>query len=66
MSPEEIRVEMKRRFDAVNAAAEIRHRLRRQLGDIREAQAYNRPPERVSDGDLDDSGGMGENDSLGG
>lgn len=70
LSPEEIRVEMKRRFDEINEAAEVRHKLRRELGDIREAKAHNHPPQPVSHGDdadaLDDSGGMGENDSLGG
>jgi hypothetical protein len=67
-SPEAIRREMKRRFDAVNAAAEDRHQLRRDLGDIAEAKAYNRPRKysSYSDVDRDDSDGMGENDSLGG
>ena len=64
MSPEKIRVEMKRRFDAVNAAAEERHRLRRESDDVKEAKAYDRPRKHVSDvAELD---GMGENDSLGG
>jgi hypothetical protein len=66
MSPEEIRVEMKRRFDAVNMAAEARHQLRRELGDIKEAKAYNRTPKPVIDVGAADSHGMGENDSLGG
>ncbi len=68
MSPEKIRVEMKRRFDAVNAAAEERNQLRRDLGDVKEAKAYDRPRRRISNGDVDrdDFDGMGENDSLGG
>ena len=67
-SPEEIRVEMKRRFDAINVVAEETRRLRRESGDVKEAKAYNRPPKFVmyGDVDVDDYDGMGENDSLGG
>jgi hypothetical protein len=64
MSQEQIRVEMKRRFDAVNAAAEERHRNRRELDDIKEAKAYNRPPKDVSG--VAELHEIGENDSLGG
>ena len=68
MSPEKIRVEMKRHFDAVNIAAEERYQLRRESGDIKEGKAYDRPRKHVRYGDDagDDFDGMGENDSLGG
>lgn len=68
MSPEKIRVEMKRRFDAVNAAAEEVYQHRRELGDIKAAKAYDRPRKHVGYGDVDrdDFDGMDENDSLGG
>jgi hypothetical protein len=64
MSSEQIRIEMKRRFDAINEEAENRHRRRRELGDIREAKIYDRaikPRENV-----DDLATLGENDSSGG
>jgi len=64
LSPEEIRIEMKSRFDAVNAAAEVRHQLRRDIGDTKEAKAYNRPLKPI--GSLDELAGLGENDSSGG
>jgi hypothetical protein len=57
---------MKKRFDAVNAVQAERHRLRRELGDIKEAKAYNRPLKSVNEVGRDDYDGMGENDSLGG
>jgi len=64
LSPEEIRVEMKRRFDEINEAAEVRHKLRRGLGDIKEAKAHNHPV-KPADG-VDELAGLGENDSSGG
>ena len=64
LSPEEIRIEMKSRFDAVNAEAELRHQLRRDLGDIKEAKAYNRPLKPADA--VDELAGLGENDSSGG
>ena len=64
MSPEGIRREMKSRFDLVNAKAEVRHQLRRDLGDIKEAKAYNRPIKPVDT--VDELAGLGENDSSGG
>jgi hypothetical protein len=64
MSPEGIRREMKSRFDAVNAEAEVRHQLRRDLGDSKEAKTYNRPLKPV--GAIDELAGLGENDSSGG
>jgi hypothetical protein len=68
VSPEAIRREMKGRFDAVNAASEERRRLRRELGDFKEAKAYKRPPKLFidDDGEVDVYDGIGENDSLGG
>ena len=64
LSPEEIRVEMKRRFDEINEAAEVRHKLRREQGDIREAKAHNYLVKPA--GAVDELGGLGENDSSGG
>ena len=64
LSPEEIRVEMKRRFDEINEAAEIRHKLRRELGDIKEAKAHNHPVKPA--GAVDELAGLGKNDSSGG
>ncbi len=63
MSPEQIRVEMKRRFDAVNKAAEARHQNRRELDDIKQARAHNRPPKDA--GSIAERNGMGANDALG-
>jgi hypothetical protein len=64
MSPEQIRVEMKRRFDAVNEAAETRHRNRRELDDIKEAKAHNRPSKDA--GVVVEHDGKGEKDPLDG
>jgi hypothetical protein len=64
LSPEQIRIEMKRRFDAINEEAENRHRRRRELGDIREAKMYNHPAKPQSK--VDDLATLGENDSSGG
>jgi hypothetical protein len=63
-SPEGIRREMKGRFDAVNAAAEQSHRLRRESDDKKYAKAHNITT-KLSD-DQHDSGKAGENDSPGG
>jgi hypothetical protein len=64
LSPEQIRIEMKRRFDAINEEAENRHRRRRELGDIRDAKIYDRATK--SRESVDDLATLGENDSSGG
>ena len=38
-SQEEIRLQMKSRFDAVNKAAEVRRKQRRNAGDLRAGQS---------------------------
>lgn len=63
-SPEEIRVEMKARFDAVNAAAEERWQRRHVTG---ERTAAEKDSQQVKPGaKAADIGGLGENNSLGG
>jgi hypothetical protein len=63
-SAEEIRLEMRRRFDAVNEAAQKGRQARRDSDAIRETAENNRWSKR--DVDADDVAEMGENDSLGG
>ena len=60
-SSEEIRREMKSRFDAVNAAAEQSHRLRRESDDRKYAKAHNITT-KLGDAQHD-SGKVGENES---
>jgi hypothetical protein len=63
-SPEEIRVEMKARFDAVNSAAEERWQHRHNTSELTavEKDRQQVKPEAEAAG----MRGLGENDSLGG
>jgi len=63
-SPEEIRVEMKARFDAVNKAAEEHWQHTHDTGDI---TAVDKDRQQVKpEADAAGMGGPGENDSPGG
>ncbi len=70
MSQEDIRVEMRRRFDAVNDEAEKRHKTSRDANAItnaREDQRWVRPADaQAATQDANDPGDMGGNDSPGG
>ena len=63
-SAEEIRLEMRRRFDAVNEAARNRRQMRRDSDAIKETAENNHWSK--GDVDADDVAEMSENDSLGG
>ena len=63
-SAEGIRLEMRRRFDAVNEAAQNRRQMRRDPDAIKDTAQDNRWSRRdVEAGDVAE---MGKNDSLGG
>lgn len=72
MSQEDIRVEMRRRFDAVNDEAEKRHKTSRDANAItnaREDQRWVRPADAQAESvpqDADGPGEMGGNDMPGG
>jgi hypothetical protein len=69
MSAEEIRLEMRQRFDAVNAAAKNRRQMRLDSQDVRQAEEdkrWSRPAVKPALDADDDAYEVGENDSLGG
>jgi hypothetical protein len=66
MSPEENRHEMRRRFDAVNAASEARRESRRDFDTVGRAEENRRWLRPDAKADADDVDEVGENDSLGG
>ena len=71
MSQEDIRVEMRRRFDANNDAAEERHKTSRDgnaITNAREDRRWTRPISEAETApqDADAPGGMSGNDATGG
>ena len=71
MSQEDIRAEMRRRFDSTNEEAEMRHKTSRDANAItnaREDQRWTRPEDSAGAAPQDaaDTGDRGGNDSPGG